>query len=93
MMGVGIKKCVANDYRWEYEQVRELALVHFRSGEKYKDIIQNTIRDYEEWGMYEDHKSQTLNAQSKDEYKDYEARIRLYIMQMYENGELRRDKQ
>jgi len=91
MMGVGIKKCVANDYRWEYEQVRELALVHFRSGEKYKDIIQNTIRDYEEWGLYEDHKSQTLNAQSKDEYKDYEARIRLYIMQMYENGELRRD--
>lgn len=92
MMGVGIKKCVANDYRWEYNNVRKYALIHFNAGEKYRDIISNTICDYETWGMYESHKSQTLNAQSKDEYKDYRARIRLYIMQMYENGELRRDK-
>ncbi len=91
MMGVGIKKCVANDYRWEYNHVREYALIHFKSGEKYRDIIRNTISDYETWGMYEDPKSQTLNAQSKGDYKDYRARIRLYLMQMYENGELRRD--
>ena len=86
-MGISVKKIIASDYGWEYRETMKRAVEHKKSGMKYQEIIQNTIRDMEE--MYgTDHRTYLLDRSSKKEYRNQEARIRLYLQQLYEERKI-----
>jgi|GEM_PF-6109822 hypothetical protein len=87
VLGTAVKKSVANDYKKEYEITERTAIRYKRMGLKYKEIITLTIRDVEEETGHSK-MVQTLNAQSKGEYKNQEARIRAYIIQLHEEGKI-----
>ncbi|ASJ02129.1 hypothetical protein A3L09_02015 [Thermococcus profundus] len=86
-LGTGFKKCLAHDYEWEFRKTAERALFYKKLGMKYRDIILRTIADVEEETSY-DHKVQTMNAQSKGDYRDQETRIRYYINRLYGEGKI-----
>jgi hypothetical protein len=86
-LGTGFKKCLAHDYEWEFGKTAERALFYKKLGMKYRDIILRTIADVEEETSY-DHKVQTMNAQSKGEYKNQETRIRYYLNKLYREGKI-----
>ncbi|ASJ14961.1 hypothetical protein [Thermococcus radiotolerans] len=84
-LGIAVKKSVAQDYGWEFRKTAERAEYYKKLGMKYRDIIRRTIDDVIE-ETSQDRKIQTLNAQSKGPYKDQEARIRLYLNKLFEEG-------
>ncbi|WP_148883282.1 hypothetical protein [Thermococcus aciditolerans] len=86
-LGIAVKKSVAQDYGWEFRKTAERAMYYKKAGMKYRDIIRNTIYDVME-ETSQDRKVQTLNAQSKGPYKDQEARIRLYLNKLFEEGRI-----
>ncbi|NJE43286.1 hypothetical protein [Thermococcus sp. GR6] len=86
-LGIAVKKAVAQDYAWEFRKTAETAVRYKKLGWKYKDIIAATIRDMMEETSY-DRRTQTLNAQSRGEYRDQEARIRFYINKLFEEGRI-----
>ncbi len=87
MLGTGFKKCLAQDYEWEFKKTAERAIMFKKAGMKYRDIIQRTIADVEE-ETSQSHKVQTMNAQSKGDFRDQETRIRYYLNKLYEEGKI-----
>jgi len=84
-MGVAVKKAVAQDYEWEFRKTAERAVLYKKAGLKYSEIIRNTVSDVTE-ETSQSRRVQTLNAQSKEGFRDQEARIRFYINKLFEEG-------
>ncbi len=84
-MGVAIKKTLAQDYRWEFEKTEEIALRYKRAGLKYRDIIRNTVEEMGDTttGM---HRVNMMNRNSKNDFRDQEARVRFYLNKLFEEG-------
>ncbi|WP_297070675.1 hypothetical protein [Thermococcus sp.] len=86
-MGVAIKKTLAQDYRWEFEETAKVAVRYKKAGLKYKDIIRNTIDEMRDTTMGM-HRVNMMNRNSKGDFKDQEARIRLYLNELYQEGKI-----
>ena len=84
-MGVAIKKTLAQNYRWEFEKTAEIALRYKNAGLKYREIIRNTIEEMSDTtaGM---HRVNMMNRNSRGDFRNQEARIRLYINRLFEEG-------
>jgi len=87
-LGNGVKKTMAHGFKSEYESTLEQARVLRKAGLTWSDTIKQTTNlvgeetDGKRW-------VQTLNAFSKKDYQNQDARIKAYIMQMKMNGELK----
>ena len=86
-MGVAIKKTLAQDYRWEFEETAKVAVRYKKAGLKYKDIIRNTIDEMRDTTMGM-HRVNMMNRNSKGDFTDQEARIRLYLNELYQEGKI-----
>jgi len=84
-MGTAIKKTLAQDYRWEFEQAAKAAIEYKKAGMKYSEIIKLTINEVSESteGM---HRVNMMNRNSRGDFKDQEARVRFYLNKLYEEG-------
>ncbi|ASJ07705.1 hypothetical protein A3L11_00030 [Thermococcus siculi] len=84
-MGVAIKKTQAENYEWEYRKTAEIALRYKNAGLKYRNIIRETIREMADTtqGM---NRVNMLNRYSQGDYKDQEARVRLYFNELFGEG-------
>jgi len=86
-MGVSVKKIIASDYGWEYREAMKRAMMYKKAGLKYREIIQNTVKDMEE--MYgTDHRTYLLDRNSKEGYRNQEARVRVYLEQLFEERQI-----
>ncbi len=86
-MGVAIKKTLAQDYEWEYRKTAEIAIRYKKAGLKYRDIIRNTIDEMRDTTMGM-HRVNMMNRNSKGDFTDQEARIRLYLNELYQEGKI-----
>ena len=86
-MGVAIKKTQAENYEWEYRKTAEIALRYKKAGLKYRDIIRETVSEMEDTtqGM---NRINMLNRYSQGDYRDQEARVRLYINELFQEGRI-----
>ncbi|NJF25223.1 hypothetical protein [Thermococcus sp. Bubb.Bath] len=86
-MGVAIKKTQAENYEWEYRKTAEIALRYKKAGLKYRDIIRETVNEMEDTtqGM---NRVNMLNRYSGGDYRDQEARVRLYINELFQEGKI-----
>ena len=84
-MGTAIKKTLAQDYRWEFEQAAKAAIEYKRAGMKYREIIRLTVNEVREntEGM---HRVNMMNRNSQGGFRDQETRIRFYLNRLYEEG-------
>lgn len=86
-LGSTVKKTLAHGYNSEYNSVLKEARELRESGLTWSQTIKQTtvlVAEENEGKRW----SQTLSAYSKDEFKTFEGRVNLYILQMKENGEL-----
>lgn len=86
-LGGTVKKTMAHGYNSEYNSVLEEARLLRESGLTWSQTIKQTtalVAEANEGKRW----SQTVSAFSKDEFKTFESRVNLYILQMKENGEL-----